>query len=149
MLKDLYYYDVIPTVIYEMVARVNGIDLSKEENYFEHYTTGVYRHDGYAFNFDEFIREKCAEHILDGWVAHGVCDTYEQVLEKYKEMLNDPNKNYVIGLSTVKREAQSSEGGWRWHKWGEYIGNQNPQHEYLYDDTHIDIVYCYHIYEIT
>lgn len=32
--------------------------------------------------------------------------------------------------------------------WGAYIGNQNPQHEYIYDDKHIDKVYCYHIYEI-
>ena len=63
-------------------------------------------------------------------------------------ILNNPNKNFVIGLSTVERDRQPSDGGWRWHKWGEYIGNQNPEHEYLYDDIHIDKVYCFHIYEI-
>ena len=148
MLKDLKYFSVVPGFIYATIAQVNGVDLSKEENYFEHYTTGVYRHDGYMFNFEGFLAEKCGVNVTDEWVAYGVCDNYKQVLEKYKDLLNDANKNYVVGLSTVKREAQSSEGGWRWHKWGEYIGNQNPQHEYLYDDTHIDKVYCYHIYEI-
>lgn len=47
MLKDLRYGNVEPSFIYASIAQINGVDLSKEENYFEHYTTGVYRHDGY------------------------------------------------------------------------------------------------------
>lgn len=148
MLKDLTYNSICPSFIYSTIAAVNGVDLSHENNYFEHYTTGVYRHDGYIFNFNGFIEENCNENIIDKWVEFGVCDNYLQILEKYADLLNNPDKNYVIGLSTVKRENQSPEGGWRWHKWGEYIGTQNPQHEYLYDDTHIDVVYCFHIYEI-
>lgn len=148
MLKDLRYGNVEPSFIYASIAQINGVDLSKEENYFEHYTTGVYRHDGYIYNFEGFLKEKCNVNIVDKWVTYGVCDNYEQVLEKHKNLLNDANKNYVVGLSTVKRESQSSKCGWRWRGWGEYIGTQNPQHEYLYDDTHIDKVYCYHIYEV-
>ncbi len=148
MLKDLTYNSICPSFIYSTIAIVNGVDLSHESNYFEHYSTGIYRHDGYAFNFNGFIEENCNENIIDKWVEFGVCDNYSQILEKYADLLNNPNKNYVIGLSTVKRENQSPEGGWRWHKWGEYIGTQNPEHEYLYDDTHIDKVYCFHIYEI-
>ena len=148
MLKDLSYCTTLPSGIYSMIAIINGVDLSCEKNYFEHYETGVYRHDGYKFNFDGFIEERCMEHIIDKWVMYGVCDDYPQILEKYASILNNPNKNYVIGLSVVEREKQSSDGGWRWHKWGEYIGTQNPQHEYLYDDIHIDKVCCFHIYEI-
>lgn len=148
MLKDLRFNNVEPSFIYASIAQINGVDLSEKESYFEHYTTGVYRHDGYAYNFEGFLEEKCNVNIIDKWVEYGVCDNYEQVLEKHKDLFDDTNKNYVVGLSTVKRENQSSEGGWRWHKWGEYIGKQNPQHEYLYDDTHIEKVYCYHIYEI-
>lgn len=148
MLKDLTYNSICPSFIYSTIASVNNVDLSHDSNYFEHYTTGVYRHDGYIFNFNGFIEENCNENIVDKWVEFGVCDNYSQILEKYAYLLNNPDKNYVIGLSTVKRENQSPDGGWRWHKWGEYIGNQNPQHEYLYDDTHIDVVYCFHIYEI-
>ena len=149
MLKNLTYCNIYPTEICAMIARINGIDLSCENNYFEHYATGVYRHDGYVFNFDKFIEERCIEDIIDKWVGYGVCDNYSQILEKYHVFLSDTNKNYVIGLSVVERKNQSSYGGWRWCKWGEYIGIQNPQHEYLYDDTHIDKVYCFHIYEVS
>ena len=31
-------------------------------------------------------------------------------------------------------------GGWRWHKWGEYIGKHNPQYEYLDHESGIDYV---------
>ena len=148
MLKDLSYYTTRPSEIYAMIAQINGIDLGSEKSYFEHYTTGVYRHDGYIFNFDGFIEERCENEINDKWIVYGVCDNYEQVLERYKDILDDTDKNYVVGVCTVDRRRQSSEGGWRWHKWGEYIGTQNPKHEYLYDDTHIDRVYCFHIYEI-
>lgn len=148
MLKDLNYYTTQPSEIYSMIAKINGIDLSREKNYFEHYGTGVYRHDGYIFNFDAFIEERCMENIIDEWVMYGVCDDYSQIMEKYDNLLSNPNKNYVVGLSVVERKNQPEDGGWRWHKWGEYIGTKNPTHEYLYDDTHIDKVYCFHIYEI-
>lgn len=145
MLKDLTYITTNPDFICASIAKINGVDING--NIFERYEKGVYRHDGYLFNFDMFIEGRCAEKIIDKWVAYGVCDNYKQILEYHKDIISD-NKNYVIGLSTVERKNQDENGGWRWHKWGEYIGNQNPQHEYLYDDTHIDKVYCYQIYEI-
>lgn len=89
-----------------------------------------------------------SDRVGERWVSSGVCDNYEQMLEYNEKLFSDPDKKYVVGLSTVRRKDQSPEGGWRWHKWGEYIGTQNPQHEYLYDDTHIDEVFYYRIYEI-
>lgn len=148
MLINLNYCTIQPSDIYSMISQINGIDLSSERVYFDHYATGIYRHDGYMFNFDGFINERCNENIIDKWIGYGVCDNYKQVLEKYKDILSDPNKKYVIGLCTVDRMKQSPEGGWKWGGWGEYIGIQNPKHEYLYDDTHIDRVYCFHIYEL-
>ena len=97
MLKDLSYHTTQPSGIYSMIARINGVDLSCEKNYFEHYETGVYRHNGYVFNFDGFIEERCIENIIDKWVMYGVCDDYSQILEKYNSLLNNPNKNYVVG----------------------------------------------------
>lgn len=150
MLKDLTYdaQDIHPSFIYGMIAEANEVDLNKPEKYFEHYATGIYRHDGYLFNSSGFIEEKCTERIIDDWVNYGVCDNYTQILEAYPELISDSSKNYVIILSTVERACQPSSGGWRWHKWGPYIGTQNPQHEYIYDDTHIDKVYCYHIFQV-
>ena len=119
MLKDLMYYTVKPDDICGMIAQINGVDLSSEKSYFERYDKGVYRHDGYIFNGDAFIKNNCEEKLLNGG-CYGVCDNYEQVLEYHKDLLTKPNKNYVIILSTVERKKQSEDGeccvGW----WLEY-----------------------------
>jgi hypothetical protein len=52
------------------------------------------------------------------------------------------------GKMKDRRRWPWPKSGWRYHKWGDYIGSQNPQSEYLYDDTHIDAVWTFHIYEL-
>ena len=147
MLKNLTYETVEPTPMVYMIAKINKVELGSEKEYFQHYTTGIYRHDGYAYNFEKFIKERCKEKILNRWVAYGVCDDYSQVVKAHSKLFSDPAKKYVIGLTTVKRENQT-EDGWKWDGWGQYIGTQNPEHEYIYHDKHIDTVYCYRIFEI-
>jgi len=78
--------------------------------------------------------------------AYGVVDSVEQLLSLY-DFEADPRK-LAISMVSIKRENCSSSGGWRYHKWGTYYGTQNPQHEYLYHDTHIDEVFTFHVYEI-
>jgi hypothetical protein len=85
-----------------------------------------------------------------GFVSYdyGVCDSYEQVIKHHPEV-NDPDKEFVITLTPIVKADQSASGGWRWHKWGEYIGTLNPQHEYINDeDDTIQKVYVYHIYPL-
>jgi len=77
---------------------------------------------------------------------HGVCDSVEQILKHYPCVELDTSRRFVIAITQVSRSEQPPDGGWRWHKWGEYIGDYTPQHEYLYDET-IDGVLIYHIYE--
>jgi len=78
--------------------------------------------------------------------TYGVVDSTEQLLSLY-EFEADPRK-LVISMVSIKREDQSSWGGWRWHKWGTYYGTQKPANEYLYHDTHIDEVFTFHVYEL-
>ncbi len=78
--------------------------------------------------------------------SYGVCDSVENLLAVVTELAN-PDRQFVVTLTKVTREEQSPEGGWRWHKWGEYIGAFDPQREYLYDEVGIDAVYVYQIYE--
>ena len=80
--------------------------------------------------------------------AYGVCDNFEQILGQAPICLFSDEEKYVIFLCSVKRENEPEKGGWRWHKWGHYIGNHKPQHEYLYDEKDIDEVFCYHIYRL-
>jgi hypothetical protein len=78
--------------------------------------------------------------------SYGVCDDVEQLLSACPE-LEAPGRKFVVTVTPVYKEAQSPDGGWRWHKWGPYIGTQNPQCEYLYHEPDIEQVYCFHIYE--
>jgi hypothetical protein len=58
------------------------------------------------------------------------------------------DRRFTLAFTRVRKRDQPDEGGWRWHKWGEYIGEKSPQYEYLYDEgNEIEEVYCYHVYE--
>lgn len=80
--------------------------------------------------------------------SYGVCDDVQQIIDAYPT-LQATNRSFVVMVTQVDREDQSEDGGWRWHKWGEYIGKHAIQHEYLYDEEGIDSVLVYHIYEKT
>jgi hypothetical protein len=75
---------------------------------------------------------------------YGVADNWEQVLQIKTWFTKIKKYKFILTFSKMRRENQEESGGWRYHKWGEYIGTQNPQHEYLYDDKHIDEVIIYH-----
>jgi hypothetical protein len=77
---------------------------------------------------------------------YGVCDSIEQLLEKCPE-LEGSTRGFLVTFHVLEKKAMDPRGGWRWHKWGEYIGTQDPQCEYLYDEPEIEKVYVYHIYE--
>jgi len=106
--------------------------------------TGIYQ-CSFAFNFseDEFeelnnLSYKDRYKIFPNYekITYGVADDIEQIKEYYKEEIEDDSKKYCIALTPVwqEKENKGKGGGWRWHKWGEYIGNLNPQYEYLDDE---------------
>lgn len=76
----------------------------------------------------------------------GVCDSLEQLKAKCPELDNSERK-FVVTLTKVRKGDQPSEGGWRWCKWGKYIGDHEIKYEYLADEKGIEKVFCYHIYE--
>lgn len=124
--------------IYDMIASLHGNDPTPKE-----IQPGVYEigHFGGTSFLGEFERYPDLEIS-----PYGVCDNINQLLTACPE-LETSDRKFVIALTSVQRKKQSSEGGWRWHKWGPYIGKQNPQCEYLYDEPEIEEVFCYHIYE--
>lgn len=99
----------------------------------------------YLYNFSPRTFEESRDYI-NIRENYGVCDNYQQVLKEYPELENS-NKRFVLSLHSIKRSEQSSSGGWRWHKNGNYIGEYEPQYEYLYDED-IEEVFVYHIYEM-
>jgi hypothetical protein len=85
--------------------------------------------------------------LTDELNCYGVCDHYEQILNRAPSILVGGSRRFVITLCRVRKETQEAEGGWRWKKWGPYIGTQEPTTEFLYDEPVIQQVFVYHIYE--
>ena len=86
-----------------------------------------------------------------GLLPYGVADNYKQILERdyeVRQYINDPNKKYILQLHYISKASQPDWGGWRWHKWGTYIGDFEPKNEYLYDEEGIDGVFVYNICEV-
>lgn len=96
----------------------------------------------YYHKGEEFSEDTCLN-------AYGVCDNVEQILARCPELETDPNRKYVISLSEVRKEDEEPDDGWRWEKWGPYIGTQNRHSDYLYYEPEIESILVYHIYELT
>ncbi len=79
---------------------------------------------------------------------YGVCDNYEQFLERVAKPLIDSDRQFFVSFTRVYKAAQPESGGWRWHKWGEYCGDYDNSNEYLYDSPDAEVIYCYHVHEL-
>jgi len=112
----------------------------------ENPTEGVYICDlNYSYN----IKTKLINYPEDvDFPSYGVADNYEQIIDKYHELTSLSQRKFCILCTPMRKSEQYPEGGWRWHKWGEYIGTEEPTCEYLYDEPVIEEVYVFHIYEI-
>lgn len=125
-------------VISKMIANMNGNITSVIRH-----QKGVYERGD--FGSSDFLKEY--EQYPDLNIgSYGICDNIKNLLDTCLDLENSDRK-FVITLTKIERDKEPSFGGWRYHKWGDYIGNQEPENEYIYDDKHIDVVYCYSIYE--
>lgn len=129
------------------------------------YGVGIYECN-FDFNFshEEFMEfeGECSISLEQGYrvfaptyhkAQYGVADSVDQIKEYFKEEIEDPNRKFFITMTPVfqDKENKGKFGGWRWHKWGEYIGELNPQCEYLDDEDFGDdfeYVICFHLYEV-
>ena len=67
-------------------------------------------------------------------------------LPKYIEEFKDQPLEFVILMTPiVNHHDPKNWGGWRWHKWGEYIGQFKPQCEYLDHEDGIDFVFVWNL----
>lgn len=82
--------------------------------------------------------------------SYGVCDTPAQLIEKFPMLETDPRR-FVVSFTHVAKDPtnRGQGGGWRWHKWGPYIGDHEHEYEYLDDEVGFeDGIYVYGIYEL-
>jgi hypothetical protein len=112
---------------------------------------GIYDHCG--FNLRNSINKsgvvdymEQADH--DEFPEFGVVDSVAQFLELFGDAIDAAPEHYAVGFTEVRRAAQPSEGGWRWHKWGQYYGVHSPQCEYLHDEPDIESVYTFSVVQL-
>lgn len=113
-----------------------------------HVSSGLFRKLMNQEITEEEYREKYDD-ILDHPELYpelyGVCDDPMQVVANWPCLLLDDLEHF-IAFNEVRRDEQPSSGGWRWHKWGSYIGEHETTQEYLYDEPDIEKVYTFKIY---
>lgn len=125
----------------DMISKVNGNKTS-----IKRYAKGIYEIGHFSLDVNFPFSLTFEEHWPElNESNYGVCDHIDQILEKYPE-LQDENRRFCVSITPILKKNQPKNGGWRWHKWGPYIGNYEIKHEYLYDED-IDGVLVYHIYE--
>jgi len=127
--------------------------------------TGIYQ-SSCSFNFPciefEEFKDMCnipREQSFDLFapeykkVSYGVADSIEQIKQYYKNEIKDTKRKYFIECSPVfqDRENKGKGGGWRWHKWGKYIGKLDSKCEYLDDEDFgedFKYIICFSINEV-
>lgn len=81
--------------------------------------------------------------------SFGVVDHWSQL--PLAALDADP-RNLLVYLGRHRRVDQSPDGGWRWHKWGPYLGVHSPEtsteYEYLYDAIDVVEVWTYRVVEV-
>jgi hypothetical protein len=70
----------------------------------------------------------------------------EQIKQHYPDVFESTRK-FVVCMTPIIH-AEETEQDFRWHKWGPYIGNHKPQHEYLFDEVGIEQVFVFRILEV-
>jgi hypothetical protein len=88
---------------------------------------------------------------IEGVPTYGVCDSPEQFMEKFGDAVKTDPRNCCVFFTHIAKDTGNKHhgGGWRWHKWGEYIGDGKPEREYLDDEDGFDDgVFVFHIHDI-
>lgn len=137
-----------------MLVSLNRV--KKKHRLFTWFEKGIY--EAKDFSLDEwFLRQYYGYSVTNsipklmpllkesGLRPFGVADSIEQV-KAYYEPLESLSEQFFIMVTPVYRKEQSSPfGGFRFHKWGKYIGKHDIRHEYLCDEKDMDMVYTFRV----
>lgn len=149
----------------KLVAEEYGFSYTPQDHKDYNTEVGIYQ-STFPFNFpqEEFIEfkgkhnigyERSYELFAPNYSKnqYGVADSIEQLKEYFKEEVECLERKFFIEVTPVWQDKSKvgQGGGWRWHKWGSYIGKLEPQCEYLDDEDFgqdFEYVLVYHIYEV-
>lgn len=104
-------------------------------------------HDAEDYHVPFAVGGAKADRPWDAASEYGVCDSPEQFMEligKHLDAIED--QEFVVSFVKLCKADEPPDGGWRWHKWGPYIGTQKQRCEYLAHEPEVEVVYTYHFY---
>jgi hypothetical protein len=152
--------DTVCLVMHDEVAKQEGYDRLPlcQEHEIDLITTKLYAYES-GLNLEHHLKPPFCDvrylntKFMDFWnryyrSEYGVADTLPQILAYAEDAIKDTGHTYVLEITRIVKEYQPAEGGWRWHKWGQYIGTQEPQCEYLFDEPDIEEVLVFHFHEV-
>lgn len=87
------------------------------------------------------------ERFADGLDWYGVCDSVDQFDTDFGETLRSDPRKLVVFFTEVRRDEQPARSGWRWTKWGMYVGRRKPTQQYLHDEPDIESVFVWRIFD--
>lgn len=89
------------------------------------------------------------KHALDVYLTKdSTHDFFTRGKRLYKYLTERPDAVYFIRFTPIFNHHNGATGGWRWHKWGTYLGKHTPECEYLDEETNIDYVLIWHLYPL-
>lgn len=88
-------------------------------------------------------------HALETYLTKdNTYDFFTRGKRLYKFLTGHPDAVYFIRFTPVFNHHNGAIGGWRWRKWGTYLGKHTPQYEYLDEEENIDYVLLWHLYPL-
>lgn len=90
--------------------------------------------------------DECIKAYQQGIDYEGNGDFFQgKQLVQFIQAMEEENREYgfVLLLTPILNEHNHEWGGWRWHKWGEYLGHHQIEHEYLNDEEGVDFVFVW------
>jgi hypothetical protein len=81
--------------------------------------------------------------------VYGVCDSVAQFMNDYYYTIDAVEGNWIVSLEEVYRADQPKYDGWRWAKWGPYLGEEQRTSDYLVNEQFIDKVCVFNLYHLT
>lgn len=134
--SEKYFLDYTKKYIEEYDCKNIILELANPNHEMWRPMTGVYEGPYSDPNFIYWLYDEFVNKNQPMFEDYGIADNLEQVIGYYKDQYIDVPEKYFLFFTKIyqNKDNAGNWGGWRWHKWGPYIGKLNPKHEYLDDE---------------
>lgn len=146
----------------EDMIKYNLFDVPQSNTNYNYMVVSPSLNFNHNINYSEVLPYKVyrikytGERKLEDTLSHiyGVADNLDQIDEYVNSKIKEAEKyyksnldeiNFVVTVTPILKSHEPEDGGWRWSKWGQYIGTRESEAEYLYDEPEIDSIFVFEV----